>query len=290
MKRARPSTLELLGLAAVMLLANEVFLPAEARADSAPPPGVQELDVVEHLGAQVPLDLVFRDTDGVPVRLGDWVRGDKPILLTTGYFRCPVMCGLALRGVAAGVKDLGWQAGDEFRLLTISFDAREDPRLAKERQRTVVHVTDGRATPATWPFWTGAQGSIDVLLDVLGTKVVRDPATGQLAHTAVSFVLTPDGRISRYLYGLEPRALDLKLALVEASEGKTGTTVDRLLLRCFKYDPALRRFAPFLLTYFRVGGLMLLLGLGTWIVLLLRREHRDVGRPRRAQRPEGSRP
>ncbi|MCK6547752.1 SCO family protein [Myxococcota bacterium] len=272
-----------------LVLLTGLLQTSVVRAESNPPAAVQELDVTEHLGAQVPLDLVFRDGAGNPVRLRDWIRGDKPILLTTGYFRCPVMCGLALRGVAAGVKELGWQAGDQFRLLTISFDPGEGPELAKERQRTVVSATGGKASAGTWPFWTGEQQDIDRLLEVLGTPIVRDPATGQIAHTAVSFVLTPDGRISRYVYGLEPRALDLKLALVEASEGKTGSAIDRLILRCFKYDPAMRRYAPFLLTYFRTGGALLLLGLGTWVAVMLRREHATLG-PVRPRRPVGSRP
>lgn len=254
-----------------------VVAPTAARAGEgaeATPAILAGVDVTEHLGAQLPRDLELRDMDGRPVTLGSALDGRRPVLLVMAYYRCPMLCGLVLRSVAANVASLSWRPGEEYRLLTVSFDPEDGPIQAAARQQSVLSsVPEVRAE--AWPFWTAPGSSAERLLDGLGVRVRRDSTTGQWAHPAVFFVLTPDGRISRYLYGVAARPFDVRLALLEASRGEQRATVDRVLLRCFMYDPATRRYGLFVTQYFRVGAGLILLALAVGIGALLRQDLRE---------------
>ncbi len=233
-----------------------------------PPPGspawAETADVTEHLGARVPLDAAFTDTAGRRVELRSLFDGTHPVLLVLAYYECPQLCSLVLDGTVRAMQALdgmGWHAGAQYRVVTISFDATERTDQAARKQAAVL-ATLGRVAP--WPFLVGGEPAITALTDALGFRFLRDPRTGTLAHPAVTFVLTPDGTISRYLYGVEYAPRDLKLALLEASDGKTGSFGDKILMRCFHYDPADRRYGMFVQRFMQVGGgLIFLVALAT---------------------------
>ncbi len=262
-------------LAAIALL-GLVGQARPAAAELPPPPAVAAVTVEEHLGTQVPLDLAFTDTAGHLVRLADVVTGDKPVLLVLAYYECPMLCSLILDGTVRAIKDLdalGWRLGGQYRALTISFSDRELPYQAGKKQDSLLGQLPG-VKPADWPFWVGQTLEIGKLTDVLGYRFARDPATGQLAHPAVIFVLTPGGQISRYLYGIDFPARDLRLALLEAGQGKVGSFGERLLLRCFRYDPATRRYGFFIQRFMQAGAVLIFAVVASLLILLWRRERR----------------
>lgn len=261
---------------------------ADPSAPSAPPapPGspawAETADVTEHLGAKLPLDLVFTDSTGAKVPLRSLFDGVHPVLLVLAYYECPQLCSLVLDGAATAMRQLeawGWKLGPRYRVATISFDAHERIDQAARKQTTVLAAL-GRTDRAAWPFLVGDEASIDALTSALGFKFLRDPRTGTLAHTAVVFVLSPEGMISRYLYGTDYPARDLKLALLEASDGKTGTFGDKILLRCFHYDPASRRYGLFIARFMKVGGALIFV-IAVILIYTFARHERRRGRPER---------
>jgi protein SCO1/2 len=235
-------------------------------------PAPSDIRVDERLGEQVPLDLELTDERGHAVHLGDYFDG-KPVLLILAYYDCPMLCGLVLRGAAAAMQAMSWEPGREYRVLTVSFDPHDTPERARKKQAEATQSL-GRAAPVLWPFLTGRAGEVERLAHALGFVAVRDDETGQYGHPAVLFVLTPTGRISRYLYGIEPPVRDVKLALLEASAGKTGTSLERLVLRCYAYDPAMRRYMPFISGFLRLGGLGIFAALAAVVTTMWRRERR----------------
>lgn len=231
---------------------------------AAPPVGspawAAAADVTEHLGAQLPLDVSFVDTRDHRVALRELFDGVHPVLLVLAYSACPQLCSLVLDSAVRAVRQLepqGWQAGRQFRVATISFDAGERAAQAVRKQTSVLAML-GRSDPASWPFLVGDDASIRALTERLGFAFLRDPRTGAIAHPAVAFVLTPDGRIARYLYGVDYPPRDLKLALLEASSGKTGSFRDKVMMRCFRYDPASRRYGLFVARFMELGGAVIL--------------------------------
>jgi protein SCO1/2 len=249
-------------------------------AQPAPPPGspawAEGADVTEHLGTRVPRDLAFTDAQGQPTTLGALFDGVHPVLLVLAYYECPQLCSLVLDSTTTAMQALapqGWRVGREYRAATISFDAHERVDQAARKQASVLGKLPG-ATAADWPFFVGKDASVQALTQALGFTFLRDPRTGALAHAAVVFVLTPDGTIARYLYGTEVPARDVKLALLEASQGRTGSLGDRVLMRCFQYDPATRRYGLFIARFMQVGGLVIFLVVLAVLGLLVRFERR----------------
>jgi protein SCO1/2 len=242
----------------VALVIALALLSAGAPVAAAPP----SLELDEHPGARLPPSLAFVDQDGRHVHLGDYFRDGKPILLVLAYFRCPMLCDLVLHGAVASVARQGLVLGRDFRALTVSFDPGDTPKAAALKQGNLLQAVnlspgDPRARVA-WPFLVGDESAIDPLASALGFPFVRDKATGQYAHPAVAFVLTPDGRVSRYLYGVTFRPLDVRLALDEASRGHIGNVVDRVLLTCFRWDPASRRYGVYVTGMLRGGAALVL--------------------------------
>lgn len=224
-----------------------------------------DVDVVEHLGDKVPMDAAFTTPTGERTTLADSFDGTHPVLLVLAYYECPQLCSLVLDAAAramVALDDQGWHLGDQYRAVTISFDATERVDQAARKQAA---VTAALPSGGPWPFLVGEEASIGELTGALGFRFARDPATGALAHPAVAFVLTPDGTISRYLYGFDYAPRDLKLALLEASDGKTGSFGDKVLLRCFHYDPTTRRYGLFVERFMQIGGGVILAG----VVLML---------------------
>ncbi len=255
---------------------------AEERKEAAPAE-LEGVEIVEHLNGQLPLDLEFADSSGKTVRLGDYFNGEKPAILTLVYYRCPMLCSLVLNGMIDALKEVSLTAGKDFRIVTVSIDPRETPQLAKLNKQNHVKAY-GRAEAAQgWCFLTGREENIKKLADAtgFGYRYVEDRQ--EYVHLAVIFVVTPDGRLSRYLYGIKFDPGTVKMALVEAGEGKIGSTMDRILLSCFHFDAEAGRYNVAAMRVMQAGGVLTVLVLGTVLVLYWRRDS-----ARRRVRDEGA--
>lgn len=246
--------------AILVLLATTVAVRAERK--EAAPEEIQDVGVDEHPDVQIPLDLPFVDSNGQKVRLGDFFDGKTPVILTLNYSNCPMLCSLQLNGLFEGLQGVDWNLGDQYRMVTVSIDPEEKPERAestKEKYLTIYgrpNVADG------WHCLTGNDADIHKLADSVGFRYAYLPETKEYAHAAVTMVCTPDGRLSRYLYGVEYPPQTVRLALLEASQGKIGTTMDRVLLFCFQYDETAGRYGPSALKIMKAGGVLTLVFLG----------------------------
>jgi protein SCO1 len=236
---------------------------------------LQDIDVIEHLGEHIPSGLTFTNVAGQPVALDALLNRGKPVVVTLGYHRCPMLCGLVLDGLAKATHGSGLKLGKDFTAVDISIDPAEDPRLLTQSQRRVLELVGGGATSEQWPFWlstTDGAAAARSLADAVGFRYKFDPHSKQFAHDAVAFVLTPDGVIARYLYGVDYPERDFRMALVEASGGRVGTSLDKAILACYKYDPATRRYAPFVMAFMRIGALLVFFALAGLMAVLWRKE------------------
>jgi protein SCO1/2 len=228
-------------------------------------------------GARVPLDLRFRDERGRTVSLRELGAG-KPLVLAPVLHDCPNICGVTLGGLADAVAGQSYRAGPDFRIVAFSIDPHETPPDARKSIAALGKRVSGDATKAGWHAVTGASADIAAVTDALGYRYAWDESIGQYAHVAAVAVLTPDGRLARWLYGLAPDPGDLRLALTEAGEGRIGGLGDRLLLLCYRYDPATGRYSPLIWSLLRTasaGTAMFLLGA---VLFAVRRERRAGGR------------
>ena len=218
------------------------------------PEALEEVGITEHLDAKLPMDLEFRDEDGISVTLGSFFDGERPVILTLNYYRCPMLCGLMLNGLVDGLEQMEWTPGQEFEIVTVSINPLETPALAKEKKQNYLKRYGRPSAVTGWHFLTGREPEIDRLAETVGFRFAYDPVEQQYAHAAAIFVCTPDGRVARYLYGIEYPSKRLKLGLLEASEGKIGSTIDQLIMYCYHYDPSNRRYSPVAMNIMRVGG------------------------------------
>ncbi|GMV98773.1 MAG: hypothetical protein AMXMBFR83_31210 [Phycisphaerae bacterium] len=243
------------------------------RAQTTRPAVLKDVGIDQKLDAQVALDLPFRDEAGAPVRLGDYFH-DKPVILTLVYYRCPMLCTLVLDGLLRSLKPLGFAAGRDFQIVTVSFDPREGPELAKAKKSTYLQRY-GQADAATgWHFLTGDEDAIRKLTDAVGFRYTYDEKTDQFAHASAIMVLTPAGKVSKYFYGIDYSTKDLRLGLVEASENRIGTRADELMLLCFHYDPTTGKYGLAVTRVLRVLGALTVLGLGSFMLFANRRSRR----------------
>jgi protein SCO1/2 len=264
---ARP----LLLLAAVLALVS--IAPRPVSADDLPPL-VKEVRFDQRLNEQVPLDLPFRDELGRRIQLSDYFRG-KPVILVMAYYRCPRLCNEVLQGLLKSLKGMSsFDVGDKFQVVTVSFDARETPDLAAGKKQSAIERYARPGTDDGWHFLTGGQKSIDALAKAVGFKFTFDPDSEQFAHAAGIMVLTPEGKLSRYFYGIDFPSRDLRLGLVEASSGKIGTPIDSLLLYCFHYDSTTGRYTASVLNLVRLSGALTVLAILAMFVVLARRQKR----------------
>jgi len=247
---------------------------AHAQLADQTPAVLEEVGVTEHLDAKLPLDVEFVDEVGDRVELGDFFDGERPVILTLNYYRCPMLCGLMLNGVVDGLEAMEWSPGDEFEIVTVSINPLETPELASAKKQNYLKRLDRPSAGAGWHFLTGREREIKRLAETVGFSYTYDPSTQEYAHAAAIFVCTPDGRVARYLYGIEYPAKRLKLALLEASEGTIGTTLDQLILYCYHYDPTNRRYSPVAMNIMRLGGGATVLILGISLGVLWLREWR----------------
>ena len=279
----------MIGRGAIVLLVIAVVLlgcarrrsesEREPRAAVRPPPGLSDVDIVEHLGSGVPRSLAFTDADGASVRLGDLLDGKRPLVVVLAYFRCPMLCDLVQQGVVSALRGSGLRPGRDVRAVTISIDPHDTRGNARLRQTGLLTALGGAmpAPPGAWRVLTGQEPAIRALATALGFRYVFDPRSGQYAHPACAFVLTPDGRISRYLYGTTFRPFDLRLAAVEAAAGRIGGVVDRVLLTCFRYDPSARKYGVYVVGVMRGGSALVLLLFCVGMMALLRRDRARGG-------------
>jgi len=226
------------------------------------PAALTETEVVEHLNEELPLDLQFVDDTGRAIRLGDCFEGDIPVVLSMNYSNCPMLCVLQLNGMINSLKEVDLVAGKDYRIVSVSLDPNEKPEQARATKEKYLESYGSKADPDGWRFLTGHEASIGRLSNALGIEYVYLPKKKEYSHPAVFTTCTPDGRISRYHYGIEFPPNTLRLSLVEASEGKIGNAFDKFLLICFHYDAEEGRYAPVARNIMKVGGGLGILGLG----------------------------
>ncbi|HUL76238.1 MAG TPA: SCO family protein [Vicinamibacteria bacterium] len=234
-------------------------------------PGVlQEIGFDQKLGDAIPLDLAFKDETGRDVRLGEYF-GKRPVVLSLVYYQCPMLCTISLNGLAGALEVLSFVPGQEFEVVTVSFDPREGPVLAAAKKKAYLTRYKRPEAHGGWHFLTGPKESVDRLTKAVGFRYVWDEQTKQFAHPAGILVATPEGRIASYLFGVEYSPKDLRLALVEAAGGKIGNPVDQILLYCYQYDPQTGRYSAQVLNLVRMGGLVTVAALVGFILTASRR-------------------
>jgi protein SCO1/2 len=234
------------------------------------PTALRDVKIEQKLDQQLPLDLVFRDESGQPVKLGQYF-GTKPVVLAFVYYDCPMLCTQVLNGMVTSFRVLPFQIGNEFEVVTVSFDPRETNTLAAAKKKVYVnYLPEKMRANATngWHFLTGDQESIARLTDAAGFRYRYDEATKQFAHASAIMVTTPQGKLSRYFYGIDYSARDLRLGLIESSENKIGSPVDQLLLYCYHYDPATGKYGAAVMKVMRVAGVLTMLGIVAMLLLL----------------------
>jgi len=247
---------------------------APAGANQVLAPAMHGIDVDEHPGLDLDRGLRFRDHTGKDVTLGDFLDGKRPVLLTMNYYRCPVLCNVQLNELTEALRQFDWTPGDEhFRIVTVSIDPRETPELAAQKRASHLEAL-GRGDDVDWAFLTGDALNVRLLAAQIGMSYTYDPEQDQYAHPAVITFLSPEGKVARYVYGLSYATNDLKFGLMEASEGRVGSTLDRIILSCFHYDASLGRYGPFAFGLMRIAGFLTVLLIGTALLLFWRRERR----------------
>jgi protein SCO1/2 len=286
--RARLNAARARWLAPACWLLATSLAHAAPRATLAPAAAEAAVDVEERLGARLAPELTFTGPDGSAVRLASLLGRGRPVVLVLAYYRCPMLCDLVLAGLSHRLRELGWRPGADYLGLTVSIDPKDTPAAARLKQHAVLQAIDqsGARAAAAWPFVVGDERAVSALAGAVGFRYAYDPRSGQFAHPAVAVVLTPEGRVSRYLYGVDFPLLDLRLALTEAARGQVGTIVDRLLLTCFRYDPSARRYGFYVSAVLKGGASAALLSVAVFLTALWRR---DARRMRGAPRPPGAR-
>ncbi len=239
------------------------------------PPGLQFVGVEQHLNAEVPADLQFRDELGNPVKFGDYFGHDRPVILNLGYYQCPMLCGELLQGLVGSMKALTFNLGKDFDVVTVSFDPRETTEMAAEKKRDMMKRYGRPNTENGWHFLTGEASQINALTKAVGFQYQFDPVTQQYAHATTIVVLTPDRRIAEYFYGVEFSPKDLRLGLVQASQGKIGNVADTVLLYCYHYDPRTGKYGAMISNILKLAGLATMLILGTFMIVMFRAEKRS---------------
>ena len=246
---------------------REAGLPA-----SALPAALREIGFDQNLDRQVPFDIPFTDEQGHPVRLGDYF-GTRPVVLAFVYYSCPLLCTQVLNALASALDVLSLQPGVDFEVVTISFDPRETPALAAAKKDLSLRRYQRPGAADAWHFLTGEQPAIARATQAAGFRFVWDAGLKQFAHPTGIIVLTPGGRVARYLFGIEYGPRDLRLAIVDASAGKVGSPVDSFLLYCYHYDPMTGRYGLVIMRTIRLAGAATVLALAMFVGLMLRREH-----------------
>lgn len=245
------------------------------------PAALKEVKIEQKLDQQLPLELAFRDETGQSVKLGQFF-GNKPVVVALVYYDCPMLCTQVLNGMVTSFRVLPFQIGNEFDVVTVSFDPRETSALAAAKKKVYVDYLPEKMRAGAqqgWHFLTGDQASIDALTEAVGFHYRYDEATKQFAHGSAIMLTTPQGRLSRYFYGVDYSARDLRLGLIESSQNKIGSRVDELLLFCYQYDPATGKYGAAVMRIMRIAGVLTLLGIVA-MLLFLKPRHTGVMHPK----------
>jgi len=239
---------------------------------------LKEVGIDQKLNDSIPLDLAFRDAHGNRVELGEYF-GSKPVILTLVYYSCPMLCTQVLNGLNRSLKEIPMEMGRDFRVVTVSIDPTERPILAEAKQVMYAGMYGRPGAAEGWHFLTGSEREIKQLANAVGFRYAYDPDSKQFAHASVIMILTPEGKISRYLYGIQYPQRDLRLGLVEASNGKIGSPVDQILLFCYHYDPHTGKYGLLISRIIQLSGLLTVLIGAVFLIFLFRGEH--YGLPQR---------
>ena len=237
------------------------------------PEALQKVGIEQKLGESLPLDAEFKDEDGKPVKLGDYFAKGRPVVLALVYFECPMLCNQVLNGMTGSMKGISLDAGKDFEVVAISFDARENdkPDLGKNKKASYLERYGRPGTETGFHFLTGTQSSIDAVTKAAGFNYEWDEKSNQFAHASAIMIVNPDGKLSRYLYGIDYSPKDLKFGIIESADNKVGSAADQLLLYCYHYDPATGKYGFAVLSAMRMGGILTLLGLGAMGFVFWRR-------------------
>jgi protein SCO1/2 len=256
------------------LLVLALLLAAPALAERKIDEKLEGVGIDQKLGDKLPLDARFRDATGADVSLGDYF-GERPVVLAIVYFECPMLCTMVLNGAVGSLKTMSLDAGKDFEVVVVSVDPGETPALAAEKKTNYVSHYGRPGTSQGWHFLTGKQDAIKAVADAAGYRYRYDEKLDEYVHAAGIMVVTPDGTLSRYFFGVEFAPRDLRLGIVEASGGKVGTIVDSIMLFCFSYDPATGKYGFAVQSAIRIAGSLTVLVLAAFVLRSLRRD-RDV--------------
>ncbi len=273
MIRKRNNSIGFVAIVSAVLLAGSASAQMNNGVMSPPantrPPRLENVGIEQRLDAQLPPDLIFRDENGKAVKLGDYF-GRKPLILNLVYYNCTMLCGEALAGLSSAMRLIKFDVGNEFDVVTVSFDPRETPEMAAAKKADYVKRYGRAGAAGGWHFLTGQPESINALTKVVGFQYQYDPKTNQYAHATAIMVVTPQGRISRYFYGVDFPPKDLRMGLVEASQGKIGNAVDAVLLYCYHYNPETGKYGAMVGNILRMAGAATILLLGGLLLILWR--------------------
>lgn len=240
-------------------------LEAEPLVATEKPSQLQNVGIKQQLGAQLDLNMTFKDESGQTVQLSHYINGTKPVIISPIYYNCPRLCNFHLNGLTEGLQKVDWSPGDKFEMIAVSFDASETPDLAKAKKENYMKMYNRPGTEGGWHFLTASQDVVKKLTESVGFEFKWNEEAKEWAHASAAIVISPDGRITRYLPGIVFEAKDIKLALTEAGQGKVGGFVDSLLLYCFQYDPHKSEYTIAAVRLMKLGGLLTVLILGIWL-------------------------
>lgn len=262
------NTLSILFLVSVF----SIFDVAMAQLNQSKPAILEEIGVDEKLGETIPMDLEFVNSDGQTVRIADLIEEGKPVLLNPLYYECPILCGLVLDAVFNVVSDLAWSPGRDYTIISFSIDPDETPEMAAVSKDRYLTQLARPGAEQGWHFLTGEEEAIKKLTDSVGFRYKYDERTGEYIHLASIMMISPNGTITRYLYGAAFREFDLRNALFEAADGTIGSAMDRVIMYCFTYDPLSQSYVPVAMNIMKLGGLATLIFLGIFLGIFWRRE------------------
>lgn len=245
------------------LYAPRTYDPSQSEGNGLPKV-LQEVGIEQKLDAQIPLETEFKDENGRTVKLAEFFNKDKPVILAFVYYECPMLCNEVLNGLTGALKGISFDAGKEFEVVAISFDARENdkPDLAKNKKENYLNRYQRAGTEKGWHFLTGPQDSIDAVTKAVGFNYKWDEKSNQFAHAGGFLMTTPEGKVSRYFYGIEYEPRQIKFGIMDSAKNKIGSPVDQLMLYCYHYDPASGKYGFKILNAIRLGGILTLVGLG----------------------------
>lgn len=256
------------------LYSPKTYDPNEVGVSNGLPSVLQKVGIEQKLNEQLPLEAVFKDENGKEVKLGEYFGKERPVILALVYYECPMLCNEVLNGLTGSLKSLTFDTGKDFDVVAISFDASENdkPELTKNKKESYMKRYGRPGTENGWHFLTGTQGEIDKVTKAVGFNYQWDEQSKQFAHAGGIMFATPEGKLSRYLYGIDYAPKDIKFAVMESAENKIGSSAEQLMLYCYHYDPATGKYGLSIMKIMRLGGVVTLIGLGAMFFVFWRRK------------------